>query len=276
MKRIFTAILICCLSSTLAFAGWFSKSSSDKVVIKGSTTVLPVAQKCAEAFRSVDKNITVSISGSGSGDGVKAIIEGSCDIANSSRGMKDSEKEAAKAAGKDIEVHVVAIDMITPIVHPSNKIQNLTIDQLRAIYKGEITNWKQLGGADMSIVVVSRDSSSGTFEVWEEKIMKKEKVLSGALLQASNGAVVSVIANNAKAIGYIGFGYLNDSIKGLSVNSIEPTLANGKSGKFPVSRELYMFTDKKTATKSTMKFINYVKGSDGQKLVKEAGFISID
>ncbi|MBN1499918.1 MAG: phosphate ABC transporter substrate-binding protein [Spirochaetes bacterium] len=275
MKRIVLIFSIFCLSSTVLFAGWFSKSNSDKVIIKGSTTVLPIAQKCAEAFRKVDSNITLSISGSGSGDGIKAIIEGSCDIANASRDMKDSEKSAAATAGKKIEKHVVAIDMITPIVHPSNKIKNLTIDQLKAIYKGEIKNWKELGGQDMNIVVVSRDSSSGTFEVWEEKVMKGTKVLPAALLQASNGAVVSTVANNPKAIGYIGFGYLNSSINGVSVNSIEPSLENGKAGKFPLSRELYMFTDRNTASKSAMKFINFVKSSEGQKLVSESGFIGL-
>ncbi|MBN1499521.1 MAG: phosphate ABC transporter substrate-binding protein [Spirochaetes bacterium] len=252
-----------------------SRKDKKQVVIKGSTTVLPIAQKAAEKYSLIDRSVSISISGSGSGDGIKSIIEGTCDIANSSRDLKDKEKENIKSAGKNIKGIVIALDMILPVVHPSNPVKELTIDQLKAIYKGEIINWKVLGGKDENIVVISRDTSSGTYEVWDEKIMKKEKVMPGALLQASNGAIVSAVSANEKAIGYIGFGYLNDSIKAVNVDGVEPTLENGKSKKYPVSRDLFMFINEDTLSPEAKKFIDFIKSSEGQSLVTAAGFIAI-
>jgi phosphate transport system substrate-binding protein len=220
-----------------------------------------------------NQGVSVVIEGSGSSNGIKAILEGSCDIANASREMKEKELETAKKNSIAVEEIVVAYDMIVPVVHPSNPVKNLTSEQLKAIYKGEITNWKEVGGKDLSIVVISRDTSSGTFEIWNEKIMKKEDVFPRALLQASNGAIVNVIANNDRAIGYIGYGYLNNSIKGLTVNDIVPTLKNGKSGKYPISRKLYMYVNRKNYSANTRKFIKFLLSKEGQKAVEEAGFI---
>lgn len=262
-----TAVFVLSMS-----AGAFAQSK-DRVVIKGSTTVLPITQKGAEIFMKKNPGVSIVIEGSGSGNGIKAILDGTCDIANSSREMKESEFAKAKESGVAVEEIVVAYDMIVPVVHPSNPVKNLTKDQLKAIYKGEITNWKDLGGKDQSIVVISRDTSSGTYEVWSEMIMKKEDVFPRALLQASNGAIVNVIANNERAIGYIGFGYLNDSVKSLTVNEVVPTLANGKSGKFPISRKLYMYVNKKKYSANTKKFVRYLLSKEGQAAVEEAGFI---
>lgn len=261
--------------ASVAFFVGCGKKQSSKVVIKGSTTVLPIAQKAIEAYAKIDPSVKISLSGTGSGDGIKSIIEGSCDIANASRGMKEKEVKKAEADGKAIKGVTVAFDMIVPVVHPSNGITKITIDQLKAIYKGEITNWKELGGKDMEIVVISRDTSSGTYEVWESKVMSKENIMQGALLQASNGAVVSAVAGNPKAIGYIGFGYINDDVKSLVVNDVEPTLENGKSGKYPVSRKLFMFINENTISKEAKAFIDFVVSAEGQKLVKDAGFIAL-
>lgn len=267
-------LTVAALMTAIAFTAC-SKNQSSKVVIKGSTTVLPIAQKAIEAYAKVDPSVKISLSGTGSGDGIKSIIEGSCDIANASRGMKDKEVKKAEDLGKAIKGVTVAYDMIVPVVHPSNGIKKITTDQLKAIYKGEIKNWKELGGKDMDIVVISRDTSSGTYEVWESKVMSKENVMQGALLQASNGAVVSAVAGNPKAIGYIGFGYISDSVKPLDVNGIVPTLENGKSGKYPVSRKLFMFINENEISKEAKAFIDYVVSEEGQKLVKDAGFISL-
>jgi phosphate transport system substrate-binding protein len=252
-----------------------SRSNKQSVVIKGSTTVLPIAQKAAEAFREKNNKIKISISGTGSGDGIKSIIEGHCDIANSSRNIKDKETKKAKEKNKNIEGIVIAYDMIVPVVHPSNKIKKITLDQLKAIYNGSLTNWKQLGGDDKKIVVVSRDTSSGTYEVWHKKVMKKEKVRADSLLQASNGAIINVVAENPNAIGYVGFGYLNDSVHSLIVNNVEPTIEHGKSGKYKISRKLYMFVNKDTISKEAKSYISFLISAEGQALVKEAGFISL-
>ena len=262
-----TAVFLLALS-----AGAFAQSK-DRVVIKGSTTVLPITQKAAEIFMKKNQGVSVVIEGSGSSNGIKAILGGSCDIANASREMKEKERDTAKENRIAVEEIVVAYDMIVPVVHPSNPVKNLTSHQLKAIYKGEITNWKEVGGEDLSIVVISRDTSSGTYEIWSEKIMKKEDVFPRALLQASNGAIVNVIANNEKAIGYIGYGYLNNSIKGLTVNDIVPTLKNGKSGKYPISRKLYMYINKKNYSANTRKFVKFLLSREGQNAVEKAGFI---
>jgi len=260
-------ILIAALS-----AGAFAQSKN-RVVVKGSTTVLPITQKGAEIFMKKNPGVSIVIEGSGSGNGIKALLDGTCDIANSSREMKEGEIAKAKESGVDVEEITVAYDMIVPVIHPSNPVKNLTVDQIKAIYKGEITNWKDLGGKDQSIVVISRDTSSGTYEVWSEMVMKKEDVFPRALLQASNGAIVNVIANNERAIGYIGFGYINSSVKTITVNDVIPTLANGKSGKFPVSRKLYMYVNKKKYSANAKKFVRYLLSKEGQQAVEEAGFI---
>jgi phosphate transport system substrate-binding protein len=165
--------------------------------------------------------------------------------------------------------------MIVPIVHPSNPVKNLTMDQIKAIYDGSIKNWKDLGGRDENIVVISRDTSSGTYEIWHEKVMKKTDTRSDALMQASNGAIVTTVAGNPKAIGYVGFGYLNDSVHGITVNGVAVTIENGKSGRFPISRKLYMYVNTKKLSDEASKFVDFLLGSAGQAIVKEAGFIPL-
>lgn len=251
-----------------------SRETGKKVVIKGSTTVLPVTQKTAEAFRKIN-NVSITIEGSGSGNGIKALIDGTCDIANSSREMKPEELKSAKDKGKSVKEIALAVDMIVPVVHPSNGVNNITIAQLKAVYDGSITNWKQLGGKDENIVVISRDTSSGTYEIWHEKVMKKTDVRKDALLQASNGAIVSAVAGNPKALGYIGFGYIDKSVKVITVDKVDVTIENGKSGKFPVSRKLYMYIDENKLSPDAQKYIDFILSDEGQKLVKEAGFIPV-
>jgi len=255
------------LSSGIALAG--------SVVIKGSTTVLPIAQKTAEAYMKQNPDVKISISGGGSGNGIKALIDGSTDIADSSRFIKDSEVKQAVGNGRYPVPFAVAYDCIIPVVHPSNPATNFSTAQLKAIYTGEIKNWKEVGGPDSKIVVISRDTSSGTYEVWETKIMEKARVFPGALLQASNGAVAQAVSKNKNAIGYIGVGYLNDSVKGLTVNGVEGTPETTLNGMFPISRALYMFTNG-WPTSDTLNFINFVLNPEkGQKYVEEAGFVPL-
>ena len=256
-----------CLLANIAWAG--------NIEIKGSTTVLPIAQKVAEAYMKQNPDVKISISGGGSGNGIKAIIDGSTDIADSSRFIKDKEVKLAVEKGVYPVPFAVAYDCIIPVVHPSNPVNNLTLDQLKAIYKGEIKNWKEVGGADKKIVVISRDTSSGTYEVWEEKVMKKERVFPGALLQASNGAIVQAISKNENAIGYIGLGYLNNTIKATTVNSIKGSAASTLDGTFPISRALYMFTNG-WPKDDTLNFINFMLNPEkGQKYVEETGFVRL-
>jgi phosphate transport system substrate-binding protein len=245
------------------------------LVIKGSTTVLPIAQKAAEAYMKANPDVNISISGGGSGNGIKAIIDGTTDIADSSRFIKDKEVKMAVENGVYPVPFAVAYDCIVPVVHPGSPVANLTMEQLKALYKGEVKNWKDVGGPDLPVVVISRDTSSGTYEVWEEKVMKKERVYPGALLQASNGAVAQAVAKNPNAVGYIGLGYLNNDVKAVSVDGIVGSEESTLNGTYPISRALYMFT-KGWPTGDAVSFINYVLNpQQGQKLVKEAGFVPL-
>ena len=256
-----------CFTANLVWAG--------NIVIKGSTTVLPIAQKVAEAYMKANPDVRISISGGGSGNGMKALIDGSTDIADSSRFIKDKEVELAVEKGRFPVPFAVAYDCIIPVVHPSNSLSNLSMDQLKAIYKGEIKNWKEIGGPDTKAVVISRDTSSGTYEVWESKVMSKERVYPGALLQASNGAVVQAVSKNKNAVGYIGLGYLDASVKALTVNGIEGSEETTLNGTYPISRPLYMFTAG-WPTGDTLNFINFVLNPQkGQKYVSDAGYVPL-
>jgi len=269
MKRlIFTLTIVSFLfTSTFALAG--------KLVIKGSTTVLPIAQKVAEAYMKDNPSAKISISGGGSGNGIKAIIDGSTDIANSSRFIKKKEIKLAMKKGVYPVPFRVAYDCIIPVVHPSNSVENLTLDQLKKIYQGKVTNWKDVGGPNRRISVVSRDTSSGTYEVWEKKVMKKERVFPGALLQASNGAVAQVVAKNKNAIGYIGIGYMEKTVKPVKVNGIVGSNETTLDGTFPVSRPLFMFTQGWPEGEAVL-FLNYLLHPDkGQKLVSESGYVGL-
>lgn len=264
----------------LALALVFSFTSSIVVlagtlVIKGSTTVLPIAQKVAEAYMKQNPDVKISISGGGSGNGMKALIDGSTDIADSSRFIKPKEVSLAVGKGVYPVPFAVAYDCIVPVVHPSNPVTNITMDQLKAIYKGEIKNWKEVGGPDRPIVVISRDTSSGTYEVWHKKVMKKERVFPGALLQASNGAVAQAVSKNKNAIGYISLGYLDKGIKVLMVNQITGSEETTLNGTYPVSRPLYMFT-KGWPKGDTLNFINFVLNPEkGQKYVRDAKYVPL-
>ena len=248
--------------------------AAENLVIKGSTTVLPIAQAAGEAFVKKNPTMNVSISGGGSGDGIKALLDRTTDIADSSRDIKPEETQLAESKGVKPKAHGIAIDAIVPIVNPANKVADLTIEQLSLIYQGKIENWKELGGADKKISVISRDTSSGTYESWENKVLHKAKVTAKAQLQASNGAIVQVVSKNKYAIGYIGIGYLNKTVKGLKVNGIEANSETATSGKYPISRPLYMFTNGEPSGPAA-KFITFVLSAEGQGIVKKEGFVPI-
>ena len=271
MKKFRTIIL---LTICLSFAAT-SVAMAGNLVIKGSTTVLPIAQKCVEAYRLKNPDVKISLSGGGSSNGIKALIDDSTDIANASRFIKDKEVNACNAKGIYPVPFAVAYDSIIPVVHPSNPIKNITLEQLKAIYKGEITNFKDIGGEDRTIVVTSRDTSSGTYETWEKKVMKKERVVPSAQVMASNGAIVQAVSNNKNALGYIGIGYINDSVKGLSVNNIVGSEETTLDGTYPISRPLFMFTNG-WPTGDTLNFINFVlHPKKGQDLVAESGYVRL-
>lgn len=267
----------CLLLAALALlSGAAPALAAGDVVINGSTTVLPVMQKAGEAFMAANPGVNLIISGGGSGNGIKALTDGLCQIAMSSRDMKDNEKKLAASKGVEPVRFAVAVDALVPVTHPSNPVSGLTREQLRDIYAGKIINWKEVGGADAKIVVISRDTSSGTYETWEDMIMQKQKVAPSALLQASNGAVVQAVSKNKNAIGYIGFGYRDKSTKSLHVDGQEATPETALARQWPIARELYIFTNGQPqgAVKDVIAFL--LDPLKGQKMVREVGFIPLE
>jgi phosphate transport system substrate-binding protein len=220
-------------------------------------------------------DISLAISGGGSGNGINALNEGLCDIAMSSRDLKPSEVEKGRAKGVNFFKTAVAVDALVPVVHPQNPVNNLSVEQLRDIYAGKITRWSEVGGKDENIVVISRDTSSGTHETWDQFIMTKVRVAPSALLQTSNGMVIQTVSRNKKALGYVGFGYLNNTLKKLNVNGIEATVESAVGREWPIARELYVFTngEPEGAMKKLLDFL--VDPQKGQKVMAEIGFIPL-
>ena len=249
-------------------------AEASSLIIKGSTTVLPIAQAVIESYVALYPDIKCSLSGEGSGNGIKALIDGTCEIANSSRFIEVEEAEMAFKKGAYPVPFGVAIDAIIPIVHPENPVDNLTLEQLRDIYIGKITNWKEVGGPDKGIAVITRDTSSGTFEIWDEKVMKGAKVTPRAQIMASSGAIVQAVSQNRLAISYIGIGYMNKYVKGLKVEDVEATPETVRTGEFPISRYLFMFT-RGWPQGETLRFINFILSDEGQKIVERTGFVTI-
>ncbi len=242
--------------------------------LSGSTTVLPIAQKAAEVYMNLYPDLRLSVSGTGSGDGLKAIVEGSTDIANSSRDLKAKETKLAGEKGITLVRHAVALDCVSVIVNPANPVQNLTLAQLRAIYNGEYKSWRDLGGEDKPIVAVNRDVSSGTFEVWLEKVLQGDRVRPDAQVQASNGGVSQAVAGNKFAIGYVGLGYLTGQVKAVTVDGVAPNVADVRNKTYPLARELYMFT-RQGGSRLADDFIAFLTSPDGQKLVEQEGFVPL-
>ena len=218
--------------------------------------------------------VNITVRGGGSGNGIAALIDDATDIADASRFIKDGEFKKARENGVYPVPHRVAMDGIAVVVHPSNSVDGLSLADIKKIYTGEVTNWKELGGKDQEIVVVSRDSSSGTYEVFNEIAVGGERVTKEALLQSSNGAVHSTVAETPGAIGYIGLGYLSDKVKAVKVNGVKPSNSTVASGKFPIARPLFMFTDG-WPEGLTAQFINFVLSSQGQEIAKEQGYVPL-
>jgi len=247
---------------------------AEKIVMEGSTTVLPIAQTAAEVYMQKNPSADISVRGGGSGVGIASIIDGNCDIANSSRPIKESELDKAVTNGKDIKAHVVAMDGIAVIVNSGNPVNALTKAQVKDIYTGKISNWNQLGGNNEKVVVISRDTSSGTFEAFGELALNKEKVRPDAIMQASNQAIATTVVRTPGAIGYVGLGFLSADIKAVSVDGIAPSRETVLSGKFPYSRPLFMYTngEPKGLAKEV---IDFIKSPEGQRLVEKDGFVGL-
>ena len=255
-----------------------TSSGAQSITLKGSDTVLPLAQAEAEEFMLANSEKSVSVTGGGSGVGITALIDGEVDIATASREMKPDEIDAAKAKGINPVEHTIAYDGISVIVNPQNSVYNLTFSQLRGIYNGTISNWKEVGGQDRPIVVISRDSSSGTYEYFKEAVLQGDEYRADALTQPATGGIVGEVAQNPNAIGYIGVAYLDNTVKALNLDagngSIAPTSENIISGAYPLSRPLYFYTNGEPSG-LTKEFIDFVLSETGQTIVSDVGYFPV-
>ncbi|NTW51023.1 MAG: phosphate ABC transporter substrate-binding protein [Chlorobiaceae bacterium] len=246
--------------------------AKDGISLDGSTTVGPIAKSFAAYFTKKYK-VQVTVSESGSGNGAKSLINKTCDIASMSRSMKPQEVTAAKSNGVNPVTTVVALDGLAIVVHPSNPVRALSKVQLADIYKGKVTNWSQVGGPNGQIVVIQRESNSGTQESFKELVVGKETpVTRNAETQASNGAVKNRVSLTRGAIGFIGLGFADSSVKKIAVNNILPTSATVKNGTYPLSRPLFFVTNGQP-TGVVKQFVDLPKTPDGKLIIKELGFV---
>ncbi|HAF70865.1 MAG: Phosphate ABC transporter substrate-binding protein, PhoT family [Acetothermia bacterium 64_32] len=255
--------------------------AGEELTLKGSTTVLPIAQLAAEVFAERFPEVAVSVQGGGSGVGIAALIDGTCDIADASRAMKPSEWARAVEKGVYPYHWFIASDGIAIVVHPQNPLQRLTLAEIKDLYTGRITNWKELGGPDLKVVTISRDSASGTYEVFKELVLSGEEPSApGMLFQPSNAAVAEAVARTPGAIGYVGMGYLNPAIKALAVAEDEagpyvlPSEEAVISGTYPIARPLFMITNG-FPEGVVRRFIMFILSDEGQRLVSELGYVPI-
>ncbi|MCL1922124.1 MAG: phosphate ABC transporter substrate-binding protein [Kiritimatiellaeota bacterium] len=251
--------------------------AQEKLVLDGSTTVGPIAKAFAEYYMRQNPGTTITVSESGSGNGAKALLNGTCDIANLSRDLKDAERTAMEEKGVKPVKHVVAHDALPIIVHPSNRVKGLSVEQLRDIYAGKITNWKDVGGTDLKIVVISRDTNSGTFETFKELVMKDEKVCEGAEYVGSNGAIRQRVQSTKGAVGYAGLGFVDRSVKALEIKGIAPSVETVRDKTYPISRDLFMFTNGEPKDGScAAAFLKLALTEKGREIIEEIGFVPVE
>ncbi|MFC5271212.1 phosphate ABC transporter substrate-binding protein [Adhaeribacter terreus] len=255
-------------------------SAAVTLTVKGSDTVLPLAQQEAEKYMQKHKDAAITIVGGGTGVGLSALEEGTTDMAMASRDLKTEEKLKFKTAKKDIKEALIAYDALSVVVNPANKVNELTREQLEGIFTGKITNWKEVGGADEKIVAYSRETSSGTYEFFKEHVLDKKNYANNILMMPATGSIVQSVGQTKGAIGYIGLAYETKEVKALKVSYdqgktfVAPGVDAAKDKTYPISRPLYFFYDA-TSESKVKPFIDYVMSEEGQKIVLETGYVPL-
>lgn len=279
LKLMVGALLVTMVGAT--FVGCGSNSSEGKnntasnggsvtISISGSTSVGPLMEKIQEKYEEENNNVTLEIQQNGSGAGIKDVISGISEIGMSSRELKDEEKTSVQGT-------TVAYDGIALLVNTENPVINISLEDVKKIYTGEITNWKELGGDDSPIVVVSREEGSGTRDAFQEIVgYKSEELTKDATISDGSGAVKTTVAGNKNAIGFASFEYIDNTVKALSVNDIEPTAENVKAGDYKISRPFILVTKEDTLTENGQKLMDFVLSTEGQQIVEENKLITID
>lgn len=270
-KKLFTLATVAMISIT-GFA--------QKLTVKGSDTVLPLTQQEAESFMKKNKSNSITVMGGGSGVGIAALLDGTTDIAMSSRKLKMSERMKLQEAGKSAKEVIVAYDALSVIVNPSNKVSKLTREQLEDIYTGKIKNWKQVGGEDMLIIVYSRETSSGTYEFFKEHVMNNKNYASSVLNMPATGAIIQSVSQTKGAIGYVGLAYADKSVKDIAVSYdkgktfLLASMENALNKTYPIVRPLYYYYSV-SLEKKVKPFVDFVLSQEGQNIVSSVGYIPI-
>lgn len=261
-----------------------AEQASQTIENKGSDTIVNLALAWAEAYQQVQPQVLISVTGGGSGTGIAALINGTVDIANASRQIKTEERSAAEANGVTPVEFVVARDAIAIIVHPDNPVERLTIDQISAIYTGEVDNWSQVGGEDRPIVRLSRETNSGTHVYFLEQVVRKgdpenEALFSPTtLLLPSSEGITAEVRDNPNAIGYDGLGYVTPEVKVVAVarhaadGYAYPTVETVNNQEYPIARELYMYTAGEPQAE-VLDYLNWIMQDQAQAIVSELGFV---
>lgn len=266
------------LLAASVMTGCLCVQAQDKLTLDGSTTVGPIAKAFAEYHMRQNPGTTITVSESGSGNGAKALLNGTCDIATLSRDLKETERKAMKEKGITPVQHVVAFDALPLMVHPSNKVKGLTVAQVRDIFTGKIKNWKDVGGSDLAIVLVSRDTNSGTYESFKDLVLAKDdKISEGAEYVGSNGAIRQRVQVTKGAIGYAGLGFVDRSVKALEINGVVPCTETVRNKTYPLARPLFMFTNGDPKAESlSARFLGLALTDKGQEIIEEIGFIPVE
>ena len=279
-KGIFILAALMCAS--FAFAG----NDKNSIQMKGSDTMVNLGQSWAEKYMENNPGGFIAVTGGGSGTGLSSLISGTCDIAMSSRNIKDKEIGLAKQKGINPCEIKVALDGLAVVVNPQNPVSKLTVDQLAGIFTGKISNWKELGGKDQKIVILSREVNSGTHVYFKEHVLRKnnpdsrEEFAPQALLLSSSQAIADEVAGNTSAIGYYGMGYISGKQKAIAVAKdaqseyVNPTIDNVLSGKYPISRPLFLYTNGEPQG-LVKKFIDYDLSKEGQDIVIKTDFVPV-
>ena len=264
------------LMAMLCFApSGCSKKKEPMIRITGSTTILPFMKRVSDIY-SGKRKTKIQVGSGGSMKGIKDLIAGKCDVAMCSSPIPDEILAYAVSKGIRIKGFSFAFDMIVPIVHPSNPINNLSIEQLAKIYTGKIDSWAAVGGRAAAIGVVARASTSGTGEVWKRNVLRSSRLKENCIVQHSNSGVLAHVAEHPDAIGYVSFAILNHEVKPLSVNDVAPTTDNANKGRYPVIRQLSLYVDEKKLSYPLKSLIVFVLSDKGRQMAKESGFIPRD
>lgn len=274
-----SCLIFLCLCLGFFNLGLFGQKST--TIIKGSDTCLPVVQNEAEQYMKKNTGASVSVIGGGSGVGIAALQNGTTDIAMSSRKLKMNEKVNLQKDGKSFKEIIFAYDALSVVVHPSNKVKQLTREQLEDIFTGKIKNWKQVGGDDLKIIVYSRESSSGTYEFFKERVMKSKNFMMGALLIPATGSIIQSIGQTKGGIGYAGLAYVHKEVKSIGVSFdggktyILPSQKSVKDKSYPVARPLYFYYLLNSEGKVNP-FIKYTLSAEGQNNVLTSGYVPLN